>query len=193
MKNRLFACLAAMTCALSATSYAGYYCADGLYVGGFGGVNFLTDVKDGGLRAEFDPGYLVGADLGYQINDNFRVEGEFSFRHNSMDKIKYHRGSEKPHAHVDTYALMANGYWDINMGYCLVPYVGVGVGYAWHEGRAKAHHDTFVAKSRGVAGQVMVGAQYQLDEIKLGAEYRFFKSKEKVSDHALVFNISRSL
>lgn len=192
MKNRLLAALLTM-CALSATTYAGQYCQEGVYVGALGGVNFLSDVKDGSLTAEFDPGYLLGADVGYQINRFFRVEGEFSYRHNSMDKVKSHLETVKPHAHINTYALMANGYWDIDLGSCLTPYVGVGVGYAWHEGKAKAHHETFAAKSRGVAGQVMVGAHYQLDDIKLGAEYRFFKSKAKVDDHALVFNISRAL
>jgi len=113
----------------------------GYYVSGNAGVSLLSDAK---LEANnlkfgefsFDPGFNVGAALGYNFG-SLRLEGEVAYHRNEMDEIFENSlvtgcpcvspidGS------LSTLSYMINGYYDFHLANSgLVPYLGAGLGAA---------------------------------------------------------------
>src|SRR5690606_25281334 len=87
--------LLSTVCALMAAPAAAnvHYCqpAGGLYVGAFGGANWLqlsSYPRDFSAK-EFQPGSVVGGALGYRCVAPLRIEAEMSYRENSLDHIQY--------------------------------------------------------------------------------------------------------
>lgn len=73
---------------------------------------------------------------------------------------------------VRTFAIMANVFYDIELGSPIVPYVGGGVGYARTE--VKASH-VFSGDDKNFAWQLGAGFNYTIDEhMSLGVGYRYF-------------------
>jgi opacity protein-like surface antigen len=104
----------------------------GVYVTGFGGANFKAKQHD----LNWSPGYTVSGAVGYKYAP-FRVELEGAYRHNSVKNVYHLHGIR---AEKNTTALMVNGYYDIDMLQLplnMTPYVGVGVGAAFNQGKAK--------------------------------------------------------
>ena len=121
-------------------------CCGNWYVGGFGGwvgqteasfsgesSGFFFDDDDGILDEEFssDAGFGIGAVLGRRFNNGFRLEGDFIFRHQSLDDINdldLDDDDVIASADVSTFALNWNIAYDFTRGKKFNPYVGVGTG-----------------------------------------------------------------
>ena len=108
----------------------------GPYFSGNVGLSLLADsdtTLPGIFNAEvtFDPGVRVSGALGYDFG-KFRAEGEISYRLNDTDEgtIGGIPGSGPVNGDVAALSVMANGYYDIEMGNSLTPYIGVGIGFA---------------------------------------------------------------
>lgn len=86
------------------------------YVGLHGGITFPTGMGGGKLNA--DP--IVGAQAGYRMG-NVRIEGALSYYNNSF------KGSHSAQLRMAT--LMANFYYDFNLDFPFVLFIGVGVGW----------------------------------------------------------------
>jgi opacity protein-like surface antigen len=82
---------------------------------------------------EFDNGYNVGGAFGYDYG-LARLEVELAHRQNDVDKItiNFDDGTEVFQGDGDFSAtnLMLNGYWDLETGSPVVPYLGGGIGIA---------------------------------------------------------------
>ncbi|PHK93594.1 hypothetical protein CR162_17575, partial [Pseudoroseomonas rhizosphaerae] len=174
----------------------------GVYVGAGAGYNYLQDsdisVSGAGalgtargpsrkLDGEFDNGFGGVISLGYGFGNGVRVELEGNYRENDVDTLST-VGGPLPGigGTVRSYGAMANAFYDFNIGLPVVPYIGAGAGYVWHD------YDT--VRSRGNAGnaglnsvtidddegkfafQGIVGAAFPIAAVPglaLTAEYRF--------------------
>ena len=83
----------------------------GIYVGGMVGTTYrpdtlLTSPSLGTQEMEFNLGFTFGTFIGYDFGNNFRLEGEISYRENQIRT----GGGDDPQA--GTSALMVNGFYD---------------------------------------------------------------------------------
>ena len=115
---------------------------NGWYSSLFGGANYLFDnihvIKHDfeRTRASYDFGYVAGGRLGFQ-NSLIRYEAEVTYLNAD---IKRFRINDIPQRRVrgDANAVfgMANVYYDFpDMVPAISPFLGVGLGYGWVEGR----------------------------------------------------------
>ena len=87
----------------------------------------------GNVISEFEDGYGVGVALGMKLPSRFRVEGELFWQENDIDSGRL--GPVQLSAlgglngDVGVWGGMLNGYYDFMDG-PLVPFIGLGVGYA---------------------------------------------------------------
>jgi opacity protein-like surface antigen len=124
----LIACLCFATIAQAAQSAQN---ANSFYVGGFGGVTFLPDIRlsqagFGSGDLESDAGFNLGAVMGYKWVMGFRAEGEISYRQNDLDNLD----GVPVIGDLSALAFMGNGWFDFHNGTPWIPYVGGGLGVA---------------------------------------------------------------
>lgn len=157
--------------------------ADNFYAGGFGGINWATNARH---HHKYKTGYILGLDAGYRWCNGFRAEVEFSYRNNRVRK-NYDNGDSR-HANTQLYAGLVNALYEFDAldCWCIKPYVGGGIGYASEKKAGKGNH-----KESGFAWQLIAGVAYPLNDcVDLDLSYRFFKSKEKHDNHALVLGVN---
>lgn len=168
----------------------------GFYVGLFAGANWLHLHKKHDVSGEFDTGFAGAVALGYRFNSNFRAEGEFSYRRNNLDHVKYEGYKYHPKMHTESYAFLVNGYYDLdlnrcfNLDTCLTPYVGLGLGYIHAKSHISIHTpDTYFRyseSSNGLAGQAIVGISARVwQNTDLGVEYRYLLARENCHEQSV--------
>lgn len=162
----------AATLALSASAFAGGPdlqaapvppAQNNWYAGLNGGV--AIPAGDSGL---LNTGFDVGGQVGYKMG-NIRLEGALSYLRHSVSSSILPAGFS---ADFDALALMANGYYDFDMGNSFVPYVGAGIG--WLHGWANAAFGgaTASAVDNEFAYQGIVGIDYKIDpNMTVGVNY----------------------
>jgi opacity protein-like surface antigen len=165
----------------------------GQYIGLHGGTAYpyQTDNKVHGQKV----GYKVGALYGYDFSNNFRVEGELTYRSNDH-KEKYNVGADdalisKEQRYGHSFSYMINGFYDIGqISFATVtPFVGIGIGL--HQSTAKLKmrtdldsHET-KEKDSSFAYQGIVGIKYPIsDKISLAMQYHYFCGQSHVKDHS---------
>lgn len=168
---------------------------EGPYVGAFGGANWM-DVRTlhhhPRVKTDFNTGYHAGLQAGYRFALPVRVEGEVSYRRNTLNHLKVDHEKFKPHMNTQTWAYMANAYYDLNLHPELRPYVGAGVGYARTSAHVRHEDVSFKGKDDGFAYQGIAGVNYALcEKTDLGLEYRYFAGRKNVNDHSLGLAIKR--
>jgi len=158
---------------------------------------------DLGWNTNFKSGYALRSAIGYGYGNGFRSELEFAWRQNkvsshdsvavgggvidSEDAGVLITGSGNLGASVgaivadgqgksSSWAFMANGYYDIDTGTSVTPYLGAGLGYASTKVRFNPSGVGIADDSDGsFAWQLIGGLGYQLsDTIELYADYRYF-------------------
>jgi OmpA-OmpF porin, OOP family len=135
MRNVQAALLAGamITAAPSAHAQSGFYVGAGL------GANWLDDTFHAWApagRTEFgwDLGFALQGSLGFAYGNGIRVEVEASYRDNDADTLSGPAvGSARAGGRARTYGMMLNALYDFNFGWPVVPYVGAGIGYQWHQ------------------------------------------------------------
>jgi OOP family OmpA-OmpF porin len=170
----------------------------GPYIAAGAGANWLqnTDLKgqvnnaaDTKLSVDFEVGYVGVLSLGWGFGNGLRAEIEGNYRSNDTSAVKAGGGSTaavaNPSGTSVSYGAMANVLYDFNLGSSLggiVPYIGVGVGYIWHEyqdlGVTQVNGNSLLYDgSNGAFGyQAIVGAALPIESVPglaLTAEYRF--------------------
>lgn len=129
------------------------------FIGGAfgGGVDF-----DGALELNLDSGFLVGATLGYDSlfaspTGDVRLEGEVSYRSQELQGLS---------GDIGVTAVLANGWYDFDMGGPVVPYAGIGLGIGF------IGND--VGDDAGFAFQFGGGLTYHVNyRLFLGFNYRY--------------------
>jgi outer membrane protein OmpA-like peptidoglycan-associated protein len=164
----------------------------GIYLGAGIGGNYLdkTDVTGSsaadkeelgsGLSAEFSWGYVGVLSLGWGFGNGLRAEIEGSYRSNDVSDFKVPDTASSGRGTATSYGAMANLLYDINLGGALggiTPYVGVGVGYIWHDyDKVGNQFNTITGDNGNWGGQGIVGLSLPIAAVPglaLTGEYRF--------------------
>ena len=170
----------------------------GPYIAGGVGANWQQDTTLNGsvnnaagdkIENEFEVGYVGVLSLGWGFGNGLRAEIEGSYRSNDVSDTKVggasiqNRGSGTGTA--VSYGVMANILYDFDLGSALggiVPYIGGGVGYIWHDyqdvGASFVNGDKTVYNGNtGALGyQAILGAALPIASVPglaVTAEYRF--------------------
>ncbi len=171
--------------------------ASDLYVSVFGGANFLQDqsqvFSESSYAFDSDTGFVLGGAVGTRLTNwakGLRVELEAGYRRNDVGGVwTTSTGSTGGivDANMSTFSVMANAWYDIDIGSKLRPYVGGGIGWA----RAKLEialistftfsGATFTTRTEdqfdnsGFAWQLGLGINYEVSpDVEVGIGYRYF-------------------
>jgi outer membrane protein OmpA-like peptidoglycan-associated protein len=173
----------------------------GLYVGAGAGLNYLqeSDVSISGPLAtslgagaarngqvESNLGWVGVVSLGYGFGNGVRAEIEGNYRENEVDTVSGFPTVGRPlraDGKIRSYGVMANALYDFDLGpgAFVMPYVGLGAGYVWHEydgvsfGTGGSRVSISDEDGR-FAYQAIVGAAFPISAVPglaITAEYRF--------------------
>ena len=180
--------LSAAAVCLAGIAGASDAAADGVYLGLRGGIALLDDSDMtieipgvGQLPAtlEYDPGWLAAIAAGYGWDNGFAVEGEFSYRQNGIDQERLLGMTIPIDGFERSYALMANGYYRVNTGTMVTPYIGAGVGGALLSIDADSVGGNFSDTDIQFAYQAMAGLSLEITpQLDAGLEYRYFATTQ---------------
>jgi opacity protein-like surface antigen len=196
MRTRLLATAALM----AVLAYPGRAEADGIYIGAFGGANFVEDVdfelEDpvlGPVDFEFEDetGWAAGGAVGYAFDFGLRAEVEAAYRHNDHDEgavadVAFEiDGETLPEFDLDgeTTALsfMGNLWFDVPVPFPVRPFIGAGAGMArvGLEDTEAAGVEIADDSEWVFAYQLGAGLGYEIRPgLSVGAEYRFFETED---------------
>jgi opacity protein-like surface antigen len=147
---------------------AGSAMAQNAYFGVQGGFNFTHDgeFNNTGLDATFNRGYAYGAMFGYHTRGPIRLEGELTYRGNTIDTVGGVPATDK----LSSTSLMANAYYDFTTGGSWTPYVGGGLGVSRVNFQSNADVRDIV-----LAYQLILGLAYNVTQNTVVAlDYRYF-------------------
>jgi outer membrane protein OmpA-like peptidoglycan-associated protein len=160
---------------------------EGLYVGAGAGLNWLQDQTfsgSGGAGVSFEMGYGGVISLGWGFGNGIRAEIEGSYRQNDADRLSVSGFPFSAAGSARSYGVMGNAFYDVHgLLAGIVPYVGVGVGYMWHE---HSIVNFIGARSNGsdarFAYQAIAGVAFPIGEVPglaITAEYRYMATLEQ--------------
>lgn len=153
-----------------------------LYVGTFGGVNFLQN-----------PNHITGVTGGLAVGYKFgrfislEVEGAARYSTAHLSNQKYQN---------QFYTVMGNVYFDFDLGLAWTPYIGAGAGYGYSKEISKNKgvltSSDFHKKSDTFCYQGMVGIETQASEnTRIGFEYRCLATKQHFRDHSALVTVGQ--
>ena len=176
------------------------------YVSAFGGVSWMQDMKLGDVYQSDNGNKSINYDLGSGVNilgalgcdyGNYRFEGEIGYQQNNLksgtesldgivDVIGTHGSPPSPYAmkgDVSMLSLMANGYYDFDLGRKVELYATTGVGVAqisFHDENDVINPDPgYTGHETALAWQVGAGLAAPIaDHIKLDLRYRYFATTD---------------
>jgi len=177
----------------------------GLYVGAGVGANFRHDPDLDGQEVKLNnPGWVGLGSVGWGFGNGLRVEVEGNYRQNEIRRLPpvgalpgtTITGVATSTGELKTYGAMVNVLYDLNFGWPVIPYIGVGAGAGWNE-IAGSRQTVFFRNAAGQAGtitatgndrdvhfayQAIAGVGYSLGAfvpgLALTAEYRFYGTLE---------------
>lgn len=174
--------------------------ADDLFVSVFGGANFLADdsgpaysdsAGDSSWSSDADTGFVLGGTIGTSLSrwaEGLRVEAEVSYRRNDLGgNWRYDDGATTGtlDGNMSTFAVMANVWYEFDIGSKVRPYIGGGAGWARMDGDMVAissygsSWENTTATESGFAWQLGIGGRYEVaNGVDVGLGYRFFNGPE---------------
>lgn len=186
-ENILIVAACAMLLSISSVAHS----AEGFYVGGNVGAAIPVDVDQTstglpGVPAtmESDTGIAAGIALGYDFGNNFRVEVEYAYQQNDMDKFTL-QGVLLPitSGDITTHAGLLNGYYDFANSSPFTPFISAGVGMANVEhsawSRAGAPYITTPSDDTVFAYQASAGVGFAVTPtVTIDVKYRYFGTED---------------
>lgn len=175
------------------------------YVSVLGGANwaqgFSANVTEcctvGHASGDTDTGFMLGGAFGVHLDrwlHGLRAEMEVSYRRNDLKgDWSTTDGSESGpfSGHVSTFAIMANLWYDIDIGSKFVPYIGGGAGWGRHQVTFVAtdtddlvmesnfSRDSVHLERNGFVYQLGAGVNYEImHDVQLGLGYRYFHAQD---------------
>lgn len=192
--KRLLTILTTLTCLFTAVSALAE---TGFYLGGSVGGTFLSDADVNGVRndngsftevdsdVEFDPGFNAALALGYNVGTYYshdldtsgRLELEFGYRYNEVDRVSDPgRILRETGGDAEVLSLLVNSYADFRINSPLVPYVTAGLG-----GAQVTYNDLGIEDNDDTvfAWQIGAGLSYPVFEhLLLDLGYRYFATSD---------------
>ena len=172
--------------------------ASDLYISVLGGANFEQDqsrvFSESSFSIDPDTGFVIGGVIGTRLTNwakGLRVELEAAYRRNDMNGA-WTTSTGDTGGYLDgnlsTFSIMANAWYDIDIGNKIVPYIGGGVGWArTHADVARVETFTFSdpttvdfinsvdRQNSGFAWQLGLGFNYEVaPDVNVGLGYRYF-------------------
>lgn len=183
-------------CAQDSCYYDDKDCVDegNFYVRVLGGPNFLQKSRANRNISTYQTGYMVAGSLGYRFCHGLRLEAEYAYRRNGIEKIHFCCGqdSSSKNGHFQTSSAMANLLWDLPVPSCdcedidIRPYVGAGVGYDFQEMDAKNSRIAFNQRWNHFSWQLMAGLAcpvFRNTDVIL--EYKFHQDGCHFNNHSI--------
>jgi OmpA-OmpF porin, OOP family len=188
LRKHLLASSAALAiCAATAQADASPF-----YISVLGGPNWAEDeriVTTYSTTADFnfDTGFVVGGAFGAHLDSwlrGLKVEIEAAYRRNDLDG--HFTTSDGTYTgtingHISNFSLMANAWYEIDLGSKVRPYIGAGAGWAksrldqvwlWSTG---ASNFSSIVENSGFAYQLGIGLNYEIMRgVDVGIGYRYF-------------------
>lgn len=182
------------TAAIAVLASAGQAQAKDLYVSVLGGANWWQDQTQASgesstvIHFDADTGFVLGGAVGLHLDNwlhGLRAEIEASYRRNDINGHWATSESDTGtvRGHVSTFAVMANVWYDIDIGSKFKPYIGGGVGWArshfdgailTSSGATRSGEGTTSFDAAGFAYQLGAGFNYEIMHgVDLGIGYRF--------------------
>lgn len=207
MKRVLLATSALALLAGAGSAQAGAF--DGLYINVFGGANWQDDSSGRGVvttsatvttfQYNFDSntGFVIGGAIGTELwVKGLRGEVEVSYRRNDVGGAWVQRSFTTPTTPTSTYggpvdgnsstfAVMANVWYDLPLGWKIRPYVGGGIGWGRSQFEAaflstsgyNAFTQVVDLEHSGFAYQLGAGFNYEVAPgVDVGIGYRYFNA-----------------
>jgi opacity protein-like surface antigen len=178
--------------------------ASDMYVSVLGGANFLSDdsqrftsfYSTASFETDADTGFVLGGAIGTRLDkwaQGLRAEVEVAYRRNDVGgRWTTSTGSTggSLDGNMSTFSIMANAWYDIDIGTKIRPYVGGGVGWARTRGEfaqvstftdGGTPGSTYIFRSHtetensGFAWQLGLGFNYEVaPDVDVGIGYRYF-------------------
>jgi opacity protein-like surface antigen len=154
--------------------FAGYM---GLNIGTKGDFDESTTGRSGNF--EFDNGMSFAGAAGLRLTQQWRIEGEISYRKTDFDRVNFDgAGNFKEGGEMSTWLYMVNAYYDFDLKWKNVqPFVSAGIGLASHSGDindGSALAPDASGSSIGFAYQVGGGLKYRVsDDMAFTGGYRY--------------------
>ena len=144
-------------------------------------------LRKGNADWAFDVGFVAGGALGYAFGPA-RIDAEFSYLTANFEfASEGESGAETPNDNFTALSLLAQGWYDIDLGSFLTPYLGVGAGVTNLSVKLISEDDTwFDGAAWGFAFQAGAGIGFRiLAGFSLDIGYRFFGTLQtEVFDNA---------
>jgi len=150
----------------------------GIYVGAIAGATLrpntvLSSSSLGSEKMEFSIGFTLGGFVGYDFGNNFRLEGEISYRENEISNV----GGADPQA--ATSAMMLNGYYELPLMQSLNLYFGGGIGVATAQLETISLGQMIDANETLFAYQLEAGIGWNHNpKVNFSMGYRFFDAAD---------------
>jgi opacity protein-like surface antigen len=199
---KLKSLLAATTaCALVAAAPSAN--AGDLYVSVFGGLNMLADDsgpvytdETSSWSSDADTGFVLGGTVGTTLDrwaQGLRVEMEVSYRRNDLggsyvtDPVVGLPDTGTIDGNLSTFAILANAWYEFDIGSKMRPYIGGGVGWARMRGDMVALTSSGTSTTTsasditesGFAWQLGLGGRYEVSPgVDVGIGYRYFRGPD---------------
>lgn len=161
----------------------------------FGGANFLQSTKISRNTSKYHTGYLVSGSLGYSWCYGLRLEGEYAFRRNAINKIHLFGEGCSKHGHFQTSSYMVNLLGDVPLSWwswwrCALwkvrPFVGAGIGYDCEHMHSSNSCIIFHQKWHHFSWQVMAGVAYPIFcKTELTLEYKYHQGGCHFKNHSV--------
>lgn len=135
-----------------------------------------ADVSELDVKRDVDDKVLGGsfaAGVSTKVNGG-AVRAELEYNKNADAKKTHNLYGRQVNMEIESQLFMINGYYDIDTGSKLTPYVGAGIGYAKIKGKLSVLGESYSEDDNNFAWQVGAGVGYALnDKVSLDAGYRY--------------------
>jgi opacity protein-like surface antigen len=190
--------------ALALLAGAGSAHAGDMYISVLGGANWQADSSgavvtptSSSFNVDPDTGFVVGGAVGAKLDqwlNGLRAEIEVAYRRNDLSgSFSTSSGSTGGVLNLNSsnFSVMANVWYDIDMGWKIKPYVGGGAGWVRSKvngaavttftsgGSTTGLFTTFNATASGFAWQLGLGFNYEAAPgVDVGVGYRYFEGQD---------------
>ncbi len=158
-----------------------------LYLAGYLGLNVSDDQEftDSGTgntgNFQLSNSESFAGALGMRLSPQMRLEAEFSYRKADISDANIAgAGTLTVGDHLKSTILFANAYYDFDVPWTIQPYVGGGLGYAWHEGQisdASSTISSISSEDTSFVWNIAAGAKYRpRTDLAFTAGWRYIDS-----------------
>lgn len=188
--NKKYLLLGAATCAfLLADAADAFAQSSRIYFAGYLGLNTFKDQEfsesSTGRTGDFelDNTMSFAGALGIRLNRQLRLEGELSYRNAELTTVDVNGGGTfDTGGELKSTMLFANLYYDFDVPWKIQPYLGGGLGYAWHTGEVNDGSGLLVNTSgddSSIVWNVAGGLKYRATpELAFTGGYRYIDSMD---------------